>query len=580
MSGTTRRILVDFTTLLLAPLAALHAAEKRTMPKLTISLSLQTRNEDGRPGLVRESWRTKETAIIVCDMWDLHHCHNAVKREAEMAPRMNEVIEKARAQGVFVIHAPSSCMKAYVGHPARERAKTTPRAASLPDKIGEWCTQLPAEKKAVYPIDQTDGGEDDDPDDHAAWAKQLAAKGLNPRAPWTRQTDALRIAEDKDAISDSGVEIWSLLQARGIQNVILMGVHVNMCVAGRPFGLRQMAANGKHVVLVRDMTDSMYNPARWPHVDHFRGTALFIEHVEKYICPTITSDQIIGGKPILPIVWWAGASFEEIAKTGSDGIVVGFTRNSRPVLDQLRAVKQMGCVMLMDGSVQKRLMDGKTEFTPAMREYVSDAARNVIDHPAMFCWHLVDEPEGRALSPDLLQRYYELLAELDPYHPILITNDTIRGLYPYAACQDMFVPDPYVLPVKGGGLEREMTYVVSFMKAAQEAGKGRKLIGFTPQVFNSGHSGGQHAVQRRVLGPRHPHRRLEAPWATLRHRLQRGAEDGCRAACHLGRHRPDPGGFRIASTPGRGRASDRYLRSLRDPHLHHGLSLPKPRPPG
>jgi hypothetical protein len=44
------------------------------------------------------------------------------------------------------------------------------------------------------------------------------------------------------------------------------------------------------------MTDSMYNPARWPHVDHFRGTALFIEHIEKYICPTITSDQLIGGK--------------------------------------------------------------------------------------------------------------------------------------------------------------------------------------------------------------------------------------------------------------------------------------------
>ena len=109
----------------------------------------------------------------------------------------------------------------------------------------------------------------------------------------------LRIAEDKDAISDSGVEIWSLLEARGIQNVILMGVHVNMCVAGRPFGLRQMAKNGKHVVLMRDMTDSMYNPARWPYVDHFRGTALFIEHIEKYICPTITSDQFIGGKPFV-----------------------------------------------------------------------------------------------------------------------------------------------------------------------------------------------------------------------------------------------------------------------------------------
>lgn len=187
-------------------------------------------------------------------------------------------------------------MKPYEGGRARERAKSAPTAKNLPDKIGEWCRQIPAEEKAVYPIDQTDGGEDDNPAEHEAWAKELEAKGLNPRAPWTRQIDVLRIDQDRDAISDSGVEIWNLLEARGVRNVILMGVHVNMCVAGRPFGLRQMAKNGKHVVLMRDMTDSMYNPARRPNVSHFRGTELFIEHVEKYICPTITSDQVNGGK--------------------------------------------------------------------------------------------------------------------------------------------------------------------------------------------------------------------------------------------------------------------------------------------
>ena len=41
----------------------------------------------------------------------------------------------------------------------------------------------------------------------------------------------------------------------------------------------------------------MYNPKCWPYVDHYRGTELFLEHVEKYIGPTITSDQILGGAP-------------------------------------------------------------------------------------------------------------------------------------------------------------------------------------------------------------------------------------------------------------------------------------------
>ena len=96
--------------------------------------------------------------------------------------------------------------------------------------------------------------------------------------------------------SDSGIEIWNLLEDRGINSVMLLGVHTNMCVLGRPFGLRQMAKNGKNVVLVRDLTDTMYNPKMPPMVSHFAGTQLIIEHIEKYVCPTITSDQLLGGK--------------------------------------------------------------------------------------------------------------------------------------------------------------------------------------------------------------------------------------------------------------------------------------------
>lgn len=278
-------------TLLLALSVSCLAAET------PLSLTLQSRAPAGKAASVKEQWLPSRTAIIVCDMWDLHHCKNAVTREVEMAPRMNEVLEKARKDGVFIIHAPSSCMQPYEGTPARERAKSAPTAARLPDKIAEWCKQIPAEEMAVYPLDQTDGGEDDDAAEHAAWAKELAARGLNPKSPWTKQIDVLRIDQEKDAISDSGVEIWNLLEAKNIDNVILMGVHLNMCVSGRPFGLRQMAKNGKHVVLMRDLTDTMYNPARWPFVSHARGTELFVSHVEKRICPTITSDQFIGGKP-------------------------------------------------------------------------------------------------------------------------------------------------------------------------------------------------------------------------------------------------------------------------------------------
>src|SRR5829696_3537261 len=114
----------------------------------------------------QESWQPGQTAIIVCDMWDSHHCLNAVRRVVEMAPRMNEVLKTARERGVLIVHAPSSCMEPYKDHPGRKLAQSAPQAANLPTGISEWCRNIPAEDQGVYPIDQTKGGEDDNLAEH------------------------------------------------------------------------------------------------------------------------------------------------------------------------------------------------------------------------------------------------------------------------------------------------------------------------------------------------------------------------------------------------------------------------------
>jgi nicotinamidase-related amidase len=257
-------------------------------------------DKDGRVVAMERTvaWAPKETVVIVCDMWDQHHCPTAVERVKELAPRIDRFLEKARGRGVFIIHAPSACMDAYKGHPARRRAQAAPKAANLPRDIGDWCHKIPAEEKVAYPIEQSDGLTDCDctEAEQRAYDKKLIALGRNPKAPWKGQIDTIRI-RDEDAISDSGVEIWNLLEQRGIKNVILVGVHANMCVLGRPFGLRQMVKNGKNAVLVRDLTDTMYTPRRRPYVSHFRGTELLIAYIERAVCPTITSDQLLGGRP-------------------------------------------------------------------------------------------------------------------------------------------------------------------------------------------------------------------------------------------------------------------------------------------
>src|SRR5439155_130077 len=192
-----------------------------------ITVHKRSRVESGGGYVVKEAaetWQPGQTAIIVCDIWDSHHCLNAVRRCVEVAPRMNEVLKKARDQGVLIVHAPSSCMDPYKDHPGRKLAQSAPKAANLPADIGQWCRVISAEGKGTYPIDQEQGGEDDDLEEHKIWQDKLAALGRNPKSPWKAQISLLTIG-DKDAISDSGVEIWNLLESRKINNVILLGVH-------------------------------------------------------------------------------------------------------------------------------------------------------------------------------------------------------------------------------------------------------------------------------------------------------------------------------------------------------------------
>jgi nicotinamidase-related amidase len=225
-------------------------------------------------------WEPAYTAAVICDMWDQHWCHGATARVAEMAPRMNQVISNLRNRGVLIIHCPSETMNFYQDHPGRRRAQSAPRVDL--QEIKEACRDRVPAAEPPLPIDDSDGGCDDEP-------------RCPQRLPWRRQIAAIEI-HDQDAITDNA-EAYFLMRQRGITNVIIMGVHQNMCVLGRSFAIRQLVSLGQNVALMRDMTDSMYNSRQRPFVDHFTGNDLVAWHIEKYWCPTITSDQIIGGSP-------------------------------------------------------------------------------------------------------------------------------------------------------------------------------------------------------------------------------------------------------------------------------------------
>jgi nicotinamidase-related amidase len=260
------------------------------MAEEKLTLTMRSRAKDAPQKVVENTveWNASKTALIICDMWDDHWCKSASRRVGEMAGPMNEVVQKARAKGLLIVHAPSSVVDFYKDTPQRKYAQGVPFAKapitlSNKDRWGtKWCWP-DSSLEGVLPIDDSDMG------------CSCAEPKCEIREAWTRQIKTIEIVGG-DAITDSGQETYNLLAAHKIENVILCGVHLNMCVLGRPFGIRQMVKVGKNVALLRDLTDTMYNPQRPPGVDHFTGTDLVVKHVEQFWCPTLTSADLVGGK--------------------------------------------------------------------------------------------------------------------------------------------------------------------------------------------------------------------------------------------------------------------------------------------
>ena len=220
-----------------------------------------------------------QTALVICDMWDKHWCKSE-PRVAELAPHVNALADALRARGALIIHCPSDTMNYYKNFPGRRLAEAVPKVPTAVP-LQSWCGIKKRSRAA---------------------ASDRRLRRRLPRRP-ALQAGPRLVPRDRhdpihpgDAITDS-VEAFYLMKQRGITNVLLTGVHENMCVLGRPFSIRQLVGQGMNVLLVRDLTDTMYNPKMSPWVDHFSGTDLVTEHVEKYWCPTITSNQVLGGKP-------------------------------------------------------------------------------------------------------------------------------------------------------------------------------------------------------------------------------------------------------------------------------------------
>jgi len=278
IGGIFVRMKASFRRLLIVAAMAVCAALAVSPPDSALRLPLRSRVEVFKGSgqweavTVNRDFDPSKTALVICDMWDHHWCSGAEERVGALARKMEPVLQLARKSGVLIIHAPSETMAYYSQKPERLNML---KIASVEPPAPLPLTDPP------LPIDDKDGGCD------------VANNKLAPdTAVWTRENSLLSIAP-QDLISDNGREILNALRSRSIETLLFVGVHANMCILNRTFGIRQMTRWGVRCILIRDLTDAMYDSSSRPFVSHAAGVELVIEYIEEHWAPTVTSGQLL-----------------------------------------------------------------------------------------------------------------------------------------------------------------------------------------------------------------------------------------------------------------------------------------------
>lgn len=228
-----------------------------------LDFKLQQRDPlTGQVQVETEEVHPSKIGVIAVDVWNFHWCKTATMRVDAIVPRINKALTAARDLGMTVMLCPSDVVDNYVGYPQRERIFTLPK------------TPVPLVEKVTCPPVPDAGG--------CACHRERCAVNYG----WDGMHPDLQIGE-MDLMPDTQEEVYAICQQNGLTHLIYVGFHTQVCLLGKPMGLRAMKSAGLHCVLARDMTDAHpgYDPARQFTPD--LNTAQVVEHFEKHLAPTI-----------------------------------------------------------------------------------------------------------------------------------------------------------------------------------------------------------------------------------------------------------------------------------------------------
>jgi hypothetical protein len=229
-----------------------------------IELALRTREPGSdRTVVTPQKIDPRKIGIVIVDMWNYHWCMTWSEQAGGMYLRMNRALEGARKLGMTVLWAPTDVAAMYAGTPQRERALAT-AYVPLP-KVREYRCRF------TMPYGACHCGPG------IPCVINYGHDGMHP---------GLVIAPD-DFIVSGTQELYSLCRARGLTQLLYLGGAVNICLTGKPEGLKPMYEAGLDGWVARDLVEAWteYNPKK--EFTPATGTALSMVDLERAGVPTI-----------------------------------------------------------------------------------------------------------------------------------------------------------------------------------------------------------------------------------------------------------------------------------------------------
>ncbi|MBC7288648.1 MAG: hypothetical protein H5T86_11545, partial [Armatimonadetes bacterium] len=202
------------------------------------------------------------------------------------------------------------------------------------------------------------------------------------------------------------------------------------------------------------------------------------------------------GEPFVPFGW-----FSMPEQAFGTALADGYTAlqsysaqwwSTEKLLAWLDKVHDANLVAIFYPYPTPKWLDREVLDRPLTEEEVSalrQRIRAVKNHRGVMGYYLCDEPELVPWLPLRLKQIYETISDEDPYHPCIVLNDTIPGIFKYSDCGDILMPDPYPCFLKNGPAQQPIGKVAQFIRAVNEATGGLKPAWVTPQAFNYGDYG-------------------------------------------------------------------------------------------